>query len=188
MSSRSGSNAEESQLGDAGFDLHLKRDQDAHHHVVECYILYDFHQAAGPERFAQRLEGRVADRHVHSGLECVAHHDTFLLVEQRRGLELVQMLKLFARDTYVAREVPMMGELILRAGESSDRHQREFAQLGIEFGPIAKLASEGEEAPQQIRRMRDDAKDVTDRIFPLLDQAIENFAVLFRKVFTTEIR
>src|ERR1700689_383993 len=98
------------------------------------------------------------------------------------------MFELLARDADVPREVPMMRELVLRAGEASDRHQREFAQLGVEFGAVAQLAAEREEAPQQVRRMSQHAEDIADRVFALFDEAVEDFAVLIRQVFTIEIR
>src|SRR6202040_2225586 len=96
--------------------------------------------------------------------------------------ELVEMLELFARYSNATREVPMMGELVFRPGEASDRHQRELAELRVKLGAVAKLAAEREEAPQQIGGMSQHAEDIADRSFALLDEAIENFTVVFRQV------
>src|SRR5579872_1094741 len=177
-----------SGLRDAGLDLDVKRHQDTNHHVIECYILYDFHQAAGIEEPVQRLEGRIAHGDIHRSLESVPHDDAFLIVKQPRRLEFVEMLELFAGDPDAAREVPMVRELVLRAREPTDRHQRELAQFGIERGAIAKLAAQREEASQQIGRMGKHPEDVADRSFALLDEAIENLAIRFGKIFTIEIR
>src|SRR5579872_7212482 len=98
------------------------------------------------------------------------------------------MLEMFARDADETRDIPMMGELILGLGETADRHQREFAQFRIERGTVSQFSTEGEKSPQQIRRMREGAKYIADRLTALLDETIENLTVGFRQVVTIEIR
>src|ERR1700735_1724733 len=80
-----------------------------------------------------------------------------------------------------------MHELVLSIGEASDRANRQFAQLGIELGFVAKLATDLTEAAQQVWCMRECAEDVADSAAALGGEVVEDDAGGLGKVLAIQV-
>src|SRR5437763_10433150 len=99
------------------------------------------------------------------------------------------MFELLAPDTHLQRDIPVMHEFVFGLGETPYRHQRKLAQLRVELSAIAKFPSEGIEAAEQIRRIGQGPKDITDRRPTAFSaDTVEQFTILLWQIFAIEIR
>src|SRR5216684_186034 len=173
----------------ARFQLYAKRYENPCDRVIERDVHHEFHDAAIVEEAAQRVEGRVTDLDVLRRLDRIAHHRPFMLIEQGRRREVGEVLELLALHPNLERDVPVMDEFVFGAGQPPDGHEREFAQLRIELRLAAQFTAELEEAAEEIRRVGDGAKDVSDgRTGAILHEPVENVAVALRQIFTGYVR
>ena len=101
-------------------------------------------------------------------------------MKTRRPLEVRKLLELLAAHADVQRDIPVMDEFVLGAGDAPDGHQGEFAQPGVELGVIAQLERHRRETPQQIGRVGDRAMDMSGRSAAVALVFVEDLAFLER--------
>ena len=104
------------------------------------------------------------------------------------ALELRKLLELLAAHAYAQRDIPVMDEFVLGAGDAPDGHQGEFAQPRVELGVVAQLERDRREAPQQIGRVGDRAMDMSGRGAAVALEFVEDLAFLSGQIFAANVR